>query len=611
MKRTHTLCLFVLLALNVSGQSIDVDSLVNVLETQKLTNKERIELCSEIVDKYVQFDLDKASVYTEKGLKLAEKEDDKIMESKFNDYFGEIYYKKSSHDTALIYFNKALTLVSGTKDKNLELTIYLNIGASYGQKSKYSEALEYFLKALSLCEITGNQMQQSKILSNIGGLYRMLGNSDQAVTYLEKAKALAEEIDFPLVLVSVYYELGGLYSDMGDLDKGIEYDQKAIEINKIVGNKSLSVYCNQSLAMLYCHYEDYDKALEYANESLSAAQELGEKGTLSGSWVVMSNIYLAQENWKEGEMAALEAWKMDSVRLDFAPNIAFNIVVSNIYLENKDKAIDFLLKYRDFKNQYNDKSFHETLTDMEVKYETEKKEMRIASLEKERQLYVWLGIAGVLFICALVIVLWLTIRSARRERLLIATRSVLDGEMRERTRLAQDLHDRLSGNLSAVKIELDDQVESMQKVRDKLDKCIREVREAAHDIMPPSLRFGLKVALEDFAAQFPNVRFHFFGKENRLEKRIEFVVYCCVNELVTNAIRHSGAKHINVQLVQGENHVALTVQDDGCGFDEKTVTKGLGLQSIHNRVASCNGKMDIFSSSDKGTEIIIELKVKS
>jgi signal transduction histidine kinase len=246
---------------------------------------------------------------------------------------------------------------------------------------------------------------------------------------------------------------------------------------------------------------------------------------------------------------------------------------------------------------------------MEVKYETEKKEMRIASLEKERQLYVWLGVAGGLLVFALLIVLWLTLRNARKERLLIATRSVIDGEMKERTRLAHDLHDRLSGNLSAVKIELGSQTESLQNVCDKLDKCIKAVREVAHDIMPPSLQFGLKVALEDFTAQFPAVRFHFFGKENRLEKRIEFAVYCCANELTTNSIRHSGAGNINVQLVQGEKHIALTVQDDGCGFDEKTVAKGLGLQSIRDRVASCNGKMDIFSSPGKGTETVIEINV--
>jgi signal transduction histidine kinase len=614
MKRIIILGLILLPAISIFGQTQRGDSLANVLETQKLTADEQLKIYGQLCEEYQKNDnIEKVILYSDKGLLLAEKEKNSLMSSKFTEYIAMTYYKKANYDTALIYLNKALTLATKAKDKNLELGIHISIGASYGGKSKYSEALEYFLKALSLCEITGNRRQQSKVMANIGGLYRMLGNSDQAVTYLEKAKALAEELDYPIVIVSACYELGGLYLEKGDFDKGMEYKEKAVEINKTVGDKSFSVYCNQSLAMAYCdHYKDYNKALEYANESLSVAQELGDKGILSGSWVVMSNIYLAQENWKKGEMAALEAWKMDSLRLDFAPNIAFNMIASNIYLGNKNRAIDFLLKYRDLKNQYNDKSFHEALTGMETKYETEKKESRIASLEKERLLYVWLGIAGVISAIALGITLWLKIKNARKEKQLIAIRSVLEGEMKERARLAQDLHDRLSGNLSAVKIELNSHVESLQNVRDKLDSCIRDIRNTAHDLMPASLQFGMKVALEDFAAQFPNVRFHFFGEEKRIDERTEFAVYCCANELVNNSIKHSGAKNINLQLVQNEKYVTLTVSDDGAGFDEKAVAKGFGLKSIRNRVASCNnGKMDISTSPDKGTETTIELRVEN
>jgi signal transduction histidine kinase len=128
--------------------------------------------------------------------------------------------------------------------------------------------------------------------------------------------------------------------------------------------------------------------------------------------------------------------------------------------------------------------------------------------------------------------------------------------------------------------------------------------------MPATLQHGLKTALEDFAAQFPNVHFHFFGKDNRLDERTEFVIYCCSSELINNSLKHSGAKNINLQLVQDDKYLTLTVQDDGKGYDEKTVKKGLGLKNIYDRIISCNGKIDIVSLSDKGTETTIELKLK-
>jgi len=68
---------------------------------------------------------------------------------------------------------------------------------------------------------------------------------------------------------------------------------------------------------------------------------------------------------------------------------------------------------------------------------------------------------------------------------------------------------------------------------------------------------------------------------------------------------------VNLQLVQEEKYVMLTVSDDGCGFNEKAVKKGFGLKSIRNRVASCNGKIDIVTSPGMGTETTIELRVES
>jgi len=126
-----------------------------------------------------------------------------------------------------------------------------------------------------------------------------------------------------------------------------------------------------------------------------------------------------------------------------------------------------------------------------------------------------------------------------------------------------------------MKLKLNNHVDSLQDVRNQLDNCIREIRDVAHDLMPPSLQYGLKVALENFVTQFDNVHFHFFGVEKRFDERLEYVAYCCANELVNNSVTHSGAQNINLQLILDEKHITLTVSDDGCGFNEKAVKKGI------------------------------------
>jgi signal transduction histidine kinase len=157
-----------------------------------------------------------------------------------------------------------------------------------------------------------------------------------------------------------------------------------------------------------------------------------------------------------------------------------------------------------------------------------------------------------------------------------------------------------------VKIELNN-AGCLQNVCDKLDNCIKYIRDVAHNLIPGSLQFGLKTALEDFVTQFPNAHFYFFGQDRRMGERIEFIIYCCANELVTNSINHSKAKSIKVQLIQNKKCISLTVHDDGCGFDENRVVKGNGLKNVHDRVISCNGKIHTVTSPGNGTETTIEL----
>ncbi|MDR0796977.1 MAG: histidine kinase [Tannerella sp.] len=259
--------------------------------------------------------------------------------------------------------------------------------------------------------------------------------------------------------------------------------------------------------------------------------------------------------------------------------------------------------------RYTEKSFHTTASDLSISYETGKKETRIASLEKERRLYIWLGIAGGMVVVALAVMYRLSVRNARKGQLLVATQAVEEGGIGERARIAADLHDRLVGSLSAVKIGLKN-AEGLPVISEKIDECMKEVREITNNIMPRSLRlFGLKGALEDLCAQFQNVQFHFFGEEKRFKHNLEYTIYCCARELVNNALAHSGASIINIQMVQSRKMVSLTVEDNGFGFDEKTVKKGDGLHNLRNRIASCGGKIDIASVPGKGTETVIQLKI--
>lgn len=199
------------------------------------------------------------------------------------------------------------------------------------------------------------------------------------------------------------------------------------------------------------------------------------------------------------------------------------------------------------------------------------------------------------------------IKQLEKEKQLIATQSVLDGETAERSRLARDLHDGLGGMLSVVKLNLEKG--NYNKVTELLDESIEELRRVAHHIMPESLMYaGLKVSLEDFCCVIPNAHFQFIGEDTRLDRSLEVMLYRCAYELINNAVKYANASQINIQLAFHQSVIALSVDDNGIGFDPKEVVSGTGLKNIRTRVLAHNGVLTIRSAPGQGTEVIIEIE---
>ena len=590
----------------------EIDSLKQLLVARSIAEEQKMEFYRLIAELYHAFNHDSTVYYAHKSIALAQKLNSD--EGLFGNYsiLGLTHCFDGNYDSTFIYFNSMKELAIDRKDKKEETKALSMLAFAYAKQGKYHTSVEYYLKALEIAE-SERTSGIVGILVNLSEINRRLGNTETAIQYLKQAEDncntwfLNNEGRYAWFMPNICNEYAFNYLNRGDFDMAFRYAAKADSINP--GTSVNSCYSNGLLAAVYLQWNDYEHALQNAQKSYERANELKDKNLYAYAGKILSDVYMAQKRYPEAEAAALKVWLADSTYIDESRAAVENIVMANIYMHQTERAAYYLKRYSELNTQYAEKSFQNTISDMMIQYDTEKKETQIAALEKEQRLYTGLGVTGGVLAIALAIVLWQKMRNARKEKQLIATRSMFDGEMKERARLAQDLHDRLSGNLSAVKIELAKQTDMMYNVREQLDNCIRDIRDAAHDLMPVSLQFGMKVALEDFAARFPNVSFHFFGKERRIGERMEYVVYCCANELVNNAVKHSGARNINMQLVQVEKHVTLTVSDDGCGFDEQNVIKGLGLKSIRDRVASCNGKIDIESSPEMGTETTIELKV--
>lgn len=620
----------------------NTDSLLNVIHSNEISQIEQLDAYNKLCKAYLLSNPDKTMEYAKKGLDLAKKENNKILLPKFNEYLGVSFSKKAIYDTAHIYFDKALIQAIETKDIEQEASIFVSIAASQQRQHQYAQAIESYMKALPLYEKTGNDKQYVKALANIGGIYRALKNTALAVPYLDQAKTIAEKNNDIDGMSKIYYDLGIIYFESKELNKALEYETKALKLSRHIRNKSFELGCLQALAAIYLQgLDNYDKALEYGQEALTIAEEMGSKQQIAGIMNILSSIYYFQHHYKESEEAAFKAWELDSTNWARGNNIFMNITKSNIHLGNKEKAIQNLEKFEMLNQKYSDRNLQETLANMEVKYETEKKELQIVSLEKDRRFYLSVGIT-VLFFFLIILGLLLfrhrfiaqkrqlsetqreiaeqKIIQLEQEKQLIATQAILEGESMERSRLARDLHDGLGGMLSVTKLNLEEirnkfsdstlECEHFDKPLKILNETTTELRRIAHNLMPESLiHYGLKTSLNDFCLSIPGCHFHFFGKDLRIENSLETLIYRCAYELVNNSIKHANATQINVQLIIEKSIISLTIQDNGCGFIPTSITDGTGLENIRIRISAFSGKMNIHSSQEKGTEVSIEIEL--
>ena len=627
------ICIFVLLMPIMSfGQ--DLDSLEQVLKTEILTDAEKIKILDDLNWLYNSVDAGRSIRFGKQGLDLARKTADEKMVGTFLKNIGIAYYMDGKHDTAMVYLEKARPIAEKLDDSNMQSSIYNARANIFRVQSRYDESIASYQNAAKILESLNDKQKLGMVYSNMGGIYQMMINYEQALVYFEKAIRLAKETDDQEGLAAAYISLSdiGLYLNKPKKES-IDYAQKAIDIFRQTSNRYAENLALQTLAKVYYHHDDYNSAEPIAVQAMLQAKELGFPQTMAQALNIVSNIYFHQGQYARSIEVALESLATDSTDINITRNIYANLTIGNAYLGHPELTHKYMDKYREALDRYSNENFQHSMSAMEIKYETEKKELKIGALEKQRQLYIWLGIAGaviLLIALAFALIRYRLAVSRRRlaeeenhrleqEKQLVAVQATLDGEAAERTRLAKDLHDGLGGMLSAIKMNLPQvkgdvlleavDVSRFQTALGMLDDSIQELRRVAHHMMPESLlRYGLKVSLTDFCAAVPTADFHYFGNEARLPGKMEIMVYRCIHELVNNALKHAEATQINVQLVQEPDRISFTVQDNGKGFDRRTTSEGMGLRNIRQRVDALQGKLDIYSSGD-GTEVHVELKL--
>jgi len=203
-----------------------------------------------------------------------------------------------------------------------------------------------------------------------------------------------------------------------------------------------------------------------------------------------------------------------------------------------------------------------------------------------------------------------------------AERSVELATVRERNRLARDIHDSLGHHLTAVAIQL----EKAQAFRDRdtaaadraladarwsAARALDDVRQSVRTLRDAAEPFSLAIALTDLVRHIDGdrvtVTLDVTGDETGYDIASRTALYRAAQEGLTNAHRHAGARNASVAVTYGESSARLVVTDDGRGLPAAGNGQGFGLTGMRERVLLLGGDVDVASTPGAGTMITVTI----
>ena len=505
-------------------------------------------------------DLESAAAFYLKGAEQAAGFPEKKFERVALNNLASVFIELKDWDKVIAYASKALDFARQMKDDYSIASCMINLAVGKTNKGQFEEANVLYHQVFSIGQQTEDYILQLDGLNGLGEVSVARKDFRTGIRYFHQTLKLANENEDPVYAMYANGGLASSFSGTGQRDSAIFYVLQAIRIAR-ENNASLELknYCLEASG-LYEKLGDYKAALDYQRQyQLLSDSLLGEKSNAA--------IVLAEAKFQGQQKEQQLLLQQSSIRQKNILNYVFTGSTAALLLIS-------LLTYRNYRQK-------RKLADQ-----------RIADLEREKQLS--------------------------------ATQSLLRGQEEERNRMARDLHDGLGGLLSGVKLQLgamkgnlilsEEMGRTFNNALNKLDESINEMRRVAHNMMPEALlKLGLQQALQDYCeglSESGNFRITgaFHGLEKRLEASTEVVVYRIVQELLNNAVKHSGADQILAQVMRQEQALTITVEDNGKGYDvaDPDSKIGAGLRNIRSRVDYLKGQLDIQSIPGKGTSIHID-----
>ena len=567
---------------------------------------------------------------------------DTVNTAKAYTYLGDYYGSQGVSDSAFIYYFKA--------EK-----IYLQLNDNYNlARSRLNKALLQFNES----DLLGSEISVFKALSVIKGekandilyesynllglVYNELGEFDKAIEFHTKALASIDDETSPIEFQSKATSLnnmGLVYQNLNQYKKAIPYFQKGLEQKANLTKYKPSVYAMLLDNLAYSRYKlkDNNGLPELFYQSLKLRDSLHLT-----TGIIISKIHLSEYFASKNDTAkALQFSKKAIVTARNSKNYR------NVLLPLKQLAIIEPKKAATYNKEYihindslqkADRKTGEKFSRIEYETDEIKQENTTLTTQNRNLVYIF----GSILILGMFLYIIKAQKAKNREllfkqeqqkvneeiyNLMISQQSNVETiRIKEKKRVAQELHDGVLGRMFGVRMNLD----SLNKINDEsashqrnsylseLKNIEQDIREISHDLnREKSELINNFVAIVDnlfedqkktFKAKLvsnidSNIKWESMSNANKIN------LYRIIQESLQNINKYANANSINVEFKKEIDNLLLQISDDGVGFNVNKAKKGIGLQNMLSRINECNGTFEIKSKKGEGTIITVTVPI--
>ena len=629
------------------------DSMKVLVEKAK-TDTAKAAILNGLSDFWSEKDSGQAAQYARQALQLSK--GDSFYTASAHFYLGGAYFyydpSKSEHE-----YITAIDLLKKDSSKRAMALLgrsWHNYGALLQRENDNKAFMRILLDhTIPLAQKAGDTLHEAADYASVAMVFSNILDYKKAIHYYQKAIQMAKTIqpkppDLPFYYTSqaknyIYNKQCGPAEACLDSARNI--------LSRLPASYNQADYYTVR-GMYYICLQQWQSAVSYLDTAVSVAKALRLPYVVTSALFQKYKAYSGAKRYSEAKKVLLGVYH-DSLSVSKPENkllFLYNLAQTDAAMGNMQSAYNWLKEYASLADSINDKKLKADIAGIEIKYQSEKKQREILSLQnenKQQQLVLqknrflnYILLAGI-FILLLISLMAVILYRNKKKKALQASRihqqqlkqmaqdqqlkvynAMLDGQEQERRRMARDLHDGLGGMLAGVKLKLSDIADTLKPKKDmelykvigQLDNSVQELRRIARNMMPETLiRFGVETAMKDLcdSLQTPSLRIDFqaYQLDKDLTQPVQITIYRIVQELLTNAAKHSGASNILVQCSQNEGRIFITVEDDGRGFDTRSLEqkRGLGLSNIRNRIDYLNGKFYIQSQQGEGTIVNVEV----